>query len=396
MKKVTILALHLGYGGIEKSIVHLANSLCNKYDVEIVCSYKLYDKPSFPVDPKVDIKYLIVTRLPSLLQEYNTLLKEKSFIKLNKRINEEYIHKKKRKKLFKDTYAGLSIYNKRAKTMKDYIKYCDSDIIISTKDVFHKWLSDYGSKDALKIGWEHEHHNGNMKYVRKFIRFTKNLDYLVVVSKSLQEFYSEKLKKYNCECVYIPNALDKVLKTSSKLTNKKLICISNLDYEKGHFDLLEIFKRINEKYPDWKLDIFGDGILKPKLKEFVKDKKINNVKFYGFRDKEFIIDSLRDSSIYLMCSYVESFGITLIEAMNEGLPCIAFDSAEGAREIIRNGYNGYLIKDRDISKYVSKVESLIEDVELRKKLGANAKKCVSQFDIKIVSKEWLKLLKKAM
>lgn len=396
MKKVTILALHLGYGGIEKSIVHLANSLCDKYDVEIVCSYKLYDKPSFPVDPKVDIKYLIVTRLPSLLQEYNTLLKEKSFIKLNKRINEEYIHKKKRKKLFKDTYAGLSIYNKRAKTMKDYIKYCDSDIIISTKDVFHKWLSDYGSKDALKIGWEHEHHNGNMKYVRKFIRFTKNLDYLVVVSKSLQKFYSQKLKKYNCECVYIPNALDKVLKTSSKLTNKKLICISNLDYEKGHFDLLEIFKRINEKYPDWKLDIFGDGILKPKLKEFVKDKKINNVKFYGFRDKEFIIDSLRDSSIYLMCSYVESFGITLIEAMNEGLPCIAFDSAEGAREIIKNGYNGYLIKDRDISKYTSKVESLIEDVELRKKLGSNAKKSVSQFDIKIVSKEWLKLLKKAM
>ena len=280
--------------------------------------------------------------------------------------------------------------------MKDYIKYCDSDIIISTKDVFHKWLSDYGSKDALKIGWEHEHHNGNMKYVRKFIRFTKNLDYLVVVSKSLKEFYSEKLKKYNCECVYIPNALDKVLKTSSKLTNKKLICISNLDYEKGHFDLLEIFKKINENYPDWKLDIFGDGILKPKLKEFVKDKKINNVKFYGFRDKEFIIDSLRDSSIYLMCSYAESFGITLIEAMNEGLPCIAFDSAEGAREIIRNGYNGYLIKDRDISKYVSKVESLIEDVELRKKLGTNAKKCVSQFDIKIVSKEWLKLLKKAM
>ena len=59
MKKVTILALHLGYDGIAKSIVHLANCLCSKYDVEIVCSYKLYDKPSFPVDSRVDIKYLI-------------------------------------------------------------------------------------------------------------------------------------------------------------------------------------------------------------------------------------------------------------------------------------------------------------------------------------------------
>ncbi len=395
MKKVTILALHLGYDGIAKCIVHLANTLCSKYSVEIVCSYKLYDKPSFPVDERVTIKYLIETRLPVLLQEYNTLLKQRKFIKLNKRINEEYITKNKTKKLFKDTYAGVSIYNKRAKTMKDYIKWCDSDIIISTKDIFHKWLSEYGSKDSLKIGWEHEHYHGNMKYVRKFISFTKNLDYLVVVSKSLRDFYSDKLKKYKCECLYIPNALDKVLKTGSKLTNKRLICTSNLSYEKGHFDLLRVFKKISEDY-DWKLDIIGDGVLKPKLKEFVKDNNIHNVRFYGFRDRDFVIESLRDSSIYLMCSFTESFGITLIEAMNEGLPCIAFDSAEGAREIIENGYNGYLISDRDISKYVEKVEELINDEKLRKKLGENAKKTASRYDIKYVSKEWLTLLDKVV
>ena len=121
MKKVTILALHLGYDGIAKSVVHLANALSSKYEVEIVCSYKLYDKPSFPVDPKVDIKYLIETRLPVLLQDYNTMLKQKKFLKLNRRLREEYITKNKTKKLFKDTYAGISIYNERAKTMKDFI-----------------------------------------------------------------------------------------------------------------------------------------------------------------------------------------------------------------------------------------------------------------------------------
>lgn len=393
MKRVTILALHLGYDGIAKSVVHLANSLCDKYDVEIVCSYKLYDKPSFPVDSRVDIRYLIVTRLPSLLQEYNTLLKEKRFIKLNKRINEDYITKNKTKKLFKDTYAGLSIYNKRAKTMKDFIKYCDSDIIISTKDVFHKWLGEYGSKDALRIAWEHEHHHGNMKYARKFVRFTKNLDYLVVVSKNLQKFYSSKLRDYKCKCLYIPNALDKVVKASSKLNNKKMICVGNLIYEKGHFDLLKIFQKISEKYPEWKLDIIGDGILKPKLKEYVKHEHIHNVKFCGFRDKDYIIESLRESSIYLMTSFTESFGISLIEAMNEGLPCVAFNSAEGAREIIKDGYNGYLIEDRDIEKYIEKVELLINDEKLRKKLGKNAKKSASQYDLKIVSKEWINLLK---
>ena len=53
MKKVSILSLHLGYGGIEKSIVALANLLCESYKVEIACVYKLYDKSVFELDKRV-------------------------------------------------------------------------------------------------------------------------------------------------------------------------------------------------------------------------------------------------------------------------------------------------------------------------------------------------------
>ena len=55
MKKITILSLHLGFGGIERSVVSLANILCKKYMVEIVSVYKLYDKPSFDIDDRVDV-----------------------------------------------------------------------------------------------------------------------------------------------------------------------------------------------------------------------------------------------------------------------------------------------------------------------------------------------------
>ena len=58
MKKVSILALHLGYGGIEKSVAALANMLCKKYEVEIACTYKLFEKPVFPIDDSVKIVYL--------------------------------------------------------------------------------------------------------------------------------------------------------------------------------------------------------------------------------------------------------------------------------------------------------------------------------------------------
>ena len=59
MKKISILALHLGYGGIEKSIVNLANTLCSRYEVEIACTYRLFDKSAFDLNPNVKVKYLI-------------------------------------------------------------------------------------------------------------------------------------------------------------------------------------------------------------------------------------------------------------------------------------------------------------------------------------------------
>ena len=65
MKKISILSLHLGYGGIERSIVNLANILCSRYEVEIACSYRLYDKSAFDLDPRVKVKYLIKDLKPN-------------------------------------------------------------------------------------------------------------------------------------------------------------------------------------------------------------------------------------------------------------------------------------------------------------------------------------------
>ena len=95
-----------------------------------------------------------------------------------------------------------------------------------------------------------------------------------------------------------------------------------------------------------------------------------------------------------MTSHTESFGIVLLEAMSVGLPCIAFSSAEGANEIITSGYNGYLIKNRNIEAYIRKTEDLMNDIETRKKLGKNAKKSVEKYQSTLVKKDWLDLIEK--
>ena len=115
------------------------------------------------------------------------------------------------------------------------------------------------------------------------------------------------------------------------------------------------------------------------------------VTLHGFQGKEYIDKILHDSSIYLMTSYTESFGIVLIEAMSHGIPCIAFDSAEGAREIINSGENGYLIKNRNQEAMIMKIKDLINNEEERIRIGKQARKSVKKYTSDIVGEEWITL-----
>ena len=96
-----------------------------------------------------------------------------------------------------------------------------------------------------------------------------------------------------------------------------------------------------------------------------------------------------------MTSYTESFGIVLIEAMSHGLPCIAYDSAEGAREIINSGENGYLIKNRNAEMMIKKISDLIDNSSERKKIGKNARNSISKYTSDVVGEEWYTLIEES-
>lgn len=373
MKKLSILSLHLNYGGAEKSICALANLLCDKYDVEIACTYKIIDKSAFYLNPKIKIKYL-------------------TDVKPNKDKIKKYIKEKNIFKLIKEVFYSIKVLYLRKKTMKEYIKKTNSEIIISSRYLFNNILSKYGKKNILKIGWEHNHPHGNMKFAKKVIKSAKKLDYLVLVSENLKEFYRKKLPKV--KCVYIPNIIDEIPEEKSNLKSKNLVSVGRLSSEKGYMDLLKIYNEIVKKYPDWKLDIIGDGKERDNLEKYIKDNALEEKVFlHGFQNKNYINNILLNSSIYLMTSFTESFGIVLIEAMSYGIPCIAFSSAEGAQELIENDKNGYLIDDRDIDKYVSKVEFLMNNFEERKKMQNNCINKANEFLGKNVIKKWLEILK---
>ena len=377
MKKVSILSLHLGYGGIEKSVAALANMLCDKYEVEIACSYKLFENSVFPVNDKVIIKYL--TDVKPNRKEFKSAIRSKNIFKI-----------------FKEGLYAIKTLLKRRSTMVKYIKNCDSDVIIATRDIFDEWLGDYGKEETLKIGWEHNHYHNDFKYASNITRANRKLDYLVLVSNSLREFYSKELINNKCECVYIPNVIESVPEKLAPLNNKRLVSVGRLSPEKGFMDLLKIYTLLHKDYPDWKLDIVGDGVEKERLEKFIEEHELQDFDtLHGFRDKDYIDNLLHDSSIYLLTSYTESFGIVLIEAMSHGVPCIAFDSAEGARELIQSGKNGYLIKNRSYTAFIKKVSDLIDNKEERKRIGKVSKEGVKQYTCEVVSKQWIDLIEES-
>lgn len=395
MKKVTILSLHLGYGGIEKSITGLANILCEKYEVEIICIYKLYEKPAFFIDERVKITYLIESDMSLRLAKYKLLLFKGHFIKLTKKLTEDYFSKLKFISFIKDGISGIFMYPKRFLVTKKAISENDADIMISTRTFLNEWLSGYGKSNVVKIGWEHNHHHNNEKYAVDVVRSSKKLDYFVLVSKDLKRYYTRKLRKYPCKCVYIPNLLDSIPKRLSPLKEKRLISVGRLSAEKGQLDLLRIFKHLLKRHPDWHLDIIGDGPEREKLEKYITTRQLqDNVTLHGFQSKEYIDKLLHKSSLYIMTSYTESFGIVLLEAMSHGIPCVAFSSAEGAREIITSGKNGYIIKNRNANAMIKKIEDLMKKDDVRKQMGKEARKTIKQYTKEVVQEDWYKLLEK--
>ena len=370
--KVTILALHLGYGGVEKAISSLSNILIDKYDVEIISVYKLYDKPAFYIDDRVKIKYLLDTELSPNKKELKDAIRTKNPIKI-----------------LSEGLKSVKILKLKSSKMIDAIKNIDSGIVISTRIEHNKLLSKYGNKNLITIAQEHTYHNENEKYIKDLVESCKNIDYFMPVSQMLTDFYKKYFEGTKTNCVFIPHSLDYIPREESK----KIISIGRLSPEKGFDDLLDVFKIVNNQKKDWKLDIIGDGVLKNHLINKVKEYSLqNNVIIHGYKDKDFINKQLSSSSIYVMASHEESFGLVLIEAQSFALPCIAFDSAKGACEIIDDKVNGYLIKDRSKKDMADKIIKLIDDIEVRRDMGRHSRENSYKYSKDNISYMWFEFL----
>lgn len=274
-----------------------------------------------------------------------------------------------------------------------------ADIVVSLYPSESSFIPDIkdGSKKVLEI---HYCKFFRLQYRRKGLlgaidrwrtwqdeRIVRRFDKFVVLTNEDREYWG-KLPNI---CV-IPNAAMFVADRYSDVSNKRIIAVGRLDYQKGFDRLIQAWKIIYKsgKYNDWRLDIFGQGEWKEMLQGMIDERGLNSSAFINKPTKN-IGKEYAESAMLVMSSNYEGFPMVMIEAMACGLPVVAFDFKCGPKDIISDGENGLIIRNGDIEALAEGMMRLMEDTENRKRMSLNARKIVDTYSEKAVMYKWIGL-----
>lgn len=172
----------------------------------------------------------------------------------------------------------------------------------------------------------------------------------------------------------------------SDCTAKSAIFVGRFSKQKDIGSLLRIWSLVHQCHPDWYLQIYGEyGEKKDSMIAEIEHMDAN-VQIHD--STSHIFEEYKRNSILLLTSQYEPFGLVLPEAMSCGLPVVAFDCPYGPSDIITDGKDGFLVKNRDVTKYAEKVCLLIDNPELRKTMGMAGVQSSQRYDASLIMPNW--------
>jgi len=197
----------------------------------------------------------------------------------------------------------------------------------------------------------------------------------------------EVYKTWGCRTVYIPHLFTFEAKERNRLDTKIALNVGRYTADKRQADLIRIWSRIQQKN-GWQLWIVGKGEEEENLRQLIIETKTeNSIKL--IKHTTAIEDIYKQASLFLFSSWMEGFGMVLLEAMAFGIPCISYDCPSGPRDIVVNDYNGYLITNDDQDEFKNVLENTLncESNQLNR-LGENAFKTIKEWDNEAIAKQW--------
>lgn len=172
----------------------------------------------------------------------------------------------------------------------------------------------------------------------------------------------------------------------------KIVMSGRLEPQKNYPMAINAFTAVAQDFPDYTLEIYGEGSLRDALQKLIDDNGMTSrILLKGHSSHLF--DEIYNASAYLMTSDFEGMSNALMEALGLGLPVISTDHAGGgARTLIRNGVNGMLIPVNDTVILEEKLRQVMKDATLRSTLSNNALQIRSDYAIEHIAKLWMNII----
>lgn len=170
---------------------------------------------------------------------------------------------------------------------------------------------------------------------------------------------------------------------------KRIVWAGRLSPEKGVEFLLDIAQNVMPRFPDWTLDIYGDidPSLDIDLAKELSEKGIDGQVLLCGRASD-MRSAYIGHSIGILTSLREGFSLFLLEGRACGIPQISFDVNHGPRELIDDGFNGYLIPCFDCEKYADRLCELMDDRDLRESMSFAARSGLERYSPEFMSQKW--------
>lgn len=214
------------------------------------------------------------------------------------------------------------------------------------------------------------------------VYFASKADIIVSLTESDAKDWE---RKTNNVCV-IPNVVNlNPLDSISSHETKSVIFVGRLSKQKDVLILLKIWEIVSNRHPDWTLNIYGEGDEEKRIKAIISHMDGRVLLHKPTLD---IYEKYVNSSLLLLTSLYEPFGLVIPEAMSCGLPVVAFDCPYGPADIITDGVDGFLIRKRDISLFSEKVCMLLENKKMREQMGHAAIASSQRYKPNIIMPKW--------
>ena len=288
------------------------------------------------------------------------------------------------------------VFNDAIGKLSSYLRQNKIDILVSCGALYFPMCVIAAKRIGITVFcWEHiaptvVHDYKFQKQARMY--GTRNCDCNIVLTKAALNWYKDNVKNKRIEQIY--NPVDPVFSTipskSYCYQSQKIISVGRLSYQKNFNRLLDIASCVLPKHSGWTWDIYGDGEERDDLNKKITDLGLQG-KVFIKGQVENLYDLYNEYAFFVMTSRYEGFPMVLLEAASCGLPMVSFDIETGPNEIIDNGSNGYLINPLSDSDMVNAIDSLIDDVELRRTMSNNSFKTADIFSIDQILEQWISL-----